>query len=85
MQVATERNELATQLRDEGKVEEAQKLLIMNAGYLQQQAVILESEELDSYGLENTKDAQNLSPSSWGSRRKAMRGNQYKNKTQQSY
>jgi Ca-activated chloride channel family protein len=85
MQVATERNELATKLRDEGKVKEAQKLLIFNAQYLEQQAVILESEELDSYGLENMKDSNNLDASSWGSRRKSMRGNQYKNKTQQSY
>ena len=85
MQVATARNELATKLRDEGKVEEAQQLLIFNAQYLDQQAGELQSEELDHYSLENYKDSENLDASSWGSRRKAMRGYQYKNKTQQSY
>ena len=85
MQVATARNELATKLRDEGKVEEAKKLLLFNGKYLQQQAIILESEELEDYGGENYIDSENLDASSWGSRRKAMRGYQYKNKTQQSY
>jgi Ca-activated chloride channel family protein len=85
MQVATARNEMAIKLRDEGKVEEAQKLLIFNGQYLEQQAGDLQSEELQSYGVENFKDSKNLDASSWGSRRKAMRSNQYKNKTQQSY
>jgi Ca-activated chloride channel family protein len=85
MQVATARNELATKLRDEGKVEEAKKLLLFNGKYLQQQAGELQSEELDHYGAENYIDSENLDASSWGSRRKAMRGYQYKNKTQQSY
>ena len=85
MQVATERNILATELRDEGKLEEAQQLLIMNASYLQQQGEELESAQLDSYAAENEEDSQNLAPSSWNVRRKSMRGLQYKNATQQSY
>lgn len=85
MQVATERNELATKLRDEGKTEEAQKLLILNSGYLKQQAEELDSAQLGAYGLENIEDSQNLAPSSWKGRRKSMRDNQYQNKNQQSY
>ncbi|MBT3191000.1 MAG: VWA domain-containing protein [Verrucomicrobia bacterium] len=85
MQVATERNIMATQLRDEGKVEEAQKLLIFNAGYLQQQAGELESEQLDSYAGDNRDDSMNLDASSWKARRKSMRDVQYKNTTQRSY
>ncbi len=85
LQVATERNELATELRDEGKLEEAKQLLIMNAGYLQEQAADLESEQLDSYAGENEEDSMNLAPSLWKGRRKRMRDVQYKNTQQRSY
>ena len=85
MQVATERNIMATQLRDQGKVEEARELLLMNSGYLQQQAAELQSEALDEYGLENDADADNLAPGAWRARRKAMRDSQYKNQYQRTY
>jgi len=85
MQVATERNIMATQLRDEGKLEEARELLLMNSGYLQQQAAELQSEALDEYGLENDADADNLAPGAWRARRKAMRDSQYKNQYQRTY
>ena len=85
MQVATARNSLATELRDDGKVEEAQRLLVMNGVYLREQAGDLGSEQLDSYAGENEKDSQNLAPSYWNARRKSMRGSQHKNYNQQSY
>jgi len=85
MQVATERNMKATELRDKGQVEEAKQLLILNAGYLQQQAGELESEQLDAYAGDNEEDARNLAPSSWNARRKSMRDVQYKNRNQRSY
>jgi Ca-activated chloride channel homolog len=85
MQVATARNILATELRDAGKQKEAQKLLTLNAGYLEQQAVELDSEQLGSYARDNEEDSKNLAPSLWNGRRKSMRDAQYMNKNQQSY
>ncbi len=85
MQVATERNVLATELRDEGKQEEAEKLLKFNAVYLLEQGDDLDSDQLMDYSTDNREDAENLAPSVWKGRRKSMRGSQYKNKSQQSY
>ncbi len=85
MQVAAERNDLATELRDKGKLEEARQLLIMNAGYLQEQAEDLDSQQLDDYAGENTKDSQNLAPGLWRGRRKQMRDSQYKVQQQRTY
>jgi Ca-activated chloride channel family protein len=85
MQVATERNRIATKLRDEGKRDEAEKLLLLNAGYLQEQGAALDSDLLIDYSTDNIGDAQNLAPAKWNVRRKSMRGRQYKNSSQQSY
>ena len=85
MQVATARNILATELRDEGKQEEAKKLLLSNGIYLREQGDDLDSQELITYGLDNYKDADNLAPGLWKGQRKSMRGLQFKNKKQQSY
>jgi Ca-activated chloride channel family protein len=85
MQVATERNKIATKLRDEGKQDEARQLLLSNAAYLQQQGDDLDSDLLIDYSTDNGVDAQNLAPAKWNFRRKSMRGRQYKNSSQQSY
>ncbi len=85
MQVATERNITATQLRDAGKVEEAQKLLIFNSQVLKEQARELESESLNDYAIENEEDSRSLIPSLWKGRRKKMRDSQHEKQYQQTY
>ena len=85
MQVATARNMLATELRDEGKKNEAEKLLISNAAYLTENARQLDSDELMKLSKDNKDDAKNLSGRSWNIRRKDMRSRQYKVRSQQSY
>jgi Ca-activated chloride channel family protein len=85
MQVATERNAIATKLRDEGKQKEAQKLLLFNASYLREQGGKLESDKLIKYAGENVGDSRNLDAKMWNVRRKSMRSMQHKVKSQQSY
>jgi Ca-activated chloride channel family protein len=85
MQVATARNMLATELRDKGKKNEAEKLLISNAEYLTENARQLDSDELMKLSEDNKDDAKNLSGSLWHIRRKDMRSRQYKVRSQQSY
>lgn len=87
-QIATEQNEKAVSLRDEGKVEEAKKLLKDNAAYLQREAEALPAEaaaSLNDLSKKNLNDAENLTGSDWAGTRKSMRARQYKDKTQQSY
>ncbi len=85
MQVATAQNELATKLRDDGKVEQARQLLVDNAALLKREGEQLESQELKDYYRSNVDDADSLDESSWSGRRKSMRDAQYKNRYQRSY
>jgi Ca-activated chloride channel family protein len=85
MQVGAERNMMATELRDQGKVEEAKQLLLMNSAFLSQQAAELQSEQLDSYAAENDEDSKKLSPKFWNARRKQMRDSQHKHQYQRTY
>ena len=86
LQVATERNEMAVQLRDEGDVEKARELLEENAGYLKANAETLGSSVLEDYGIMNEEDSDNLEEEDdWQANRKKMRDQQYENKSQQSY
>jgi len=79
MQIATDTNRRALAWRDEGKVKEAEELLLQNADYLQQQSVELDSLELSRYGQQQSVDAQNLDPDNWRRQRKAMRESQLLN------
>lgn len=83
--VAVQQNQAAVALRDEGKVEEAERVLLDNASFLKKSAVQYGSSKLDSYGKKNAADASNLGDSSWNQRRKAMRKTQHELQTQQSY
>ena len=86
LQVATERNEMAVQLRDEGDVEKARELLEENAVYLKANAETLGSSVLEDYGIMNEEDSDNLEEEDdWQPNRKKMRDQQYENKSQQSY
>jgi len=82
-QVARQKNEEATVLRDHGKVGEAKRALESNALYLNQSAAALGgSARLDSLSLQNTQDSENLEGADWKGRRKVMREEQYKSRQQ---
>lgn len=83
MQVATLTNEKAMKLRDDGNVEEAQQLLMGNGAYLTENADRWGSKELETFGMNNAIDADNLKGKAWVNTRKAMRADQSKNYGQQ--
>jgi Ca-activated chloride channel homolog len=89
VQVATEENERAVKLRDEGKVEEAKKALQQNAQFLRGQAAALggapAAAPLSDLATKNTEDAEAVSGGEWGRQRKEMRSRQHRDKSQQSY
>lgn len=85
LQLATEENQRALKLRDEGKVAEAEDLLKSNAEMLEEEAAELESEELQEYADSNAEAADNLDEEKWARQRKSMKKEQYDNETQQSY
>jgi len=84
-QVATERSILATKLRDEGKVEEAKRELLLNAQFLGEQGYMLQSQPLNDLSRHNREDAENLAPGKWKKGRKVIRSRQYEIESQQSY
>jgi len=85
IQQATEANDRAVQLRDEGRVEEAKDLLMQNAQRLREDAAKLAAPELEAYGAANEADAKALEKGDWEAQRKKMRSQQHANQTQQSY
>jgi Ca-activated chloride channel family protein len=85
IQQATERNEKAVQLRDEGRIEEARALLLENAEELRKGAASLAAPELEAYGQANLEDAANLDDEAWEAQRKRMLESQHENRVQQSY
>lgn len=82
--IAADQSRQAINLRDQGKVKEAQKVLVDNARYLQENAVRLKSERLESYGKKNASDASNLDKD-WNHTRKSMKADGYQKSNQQSY
>jgi len=74
--IAVKRNELATALRDEGKVEEARKALLDNRAYLEINAAQYNSRKLKDYAVSNQQDADNLDGSSWTRQRKMQQRSQ---------
>ena len=86
LQKATDANKLATNLRDQGKVEEAKKVLVNNGRYLESNAARWESKALGDYAIEQRLDLENLDDDiKYNLRRKQMRASQFKNEKQQSY
>jgi Ca-activated chloride channel homolog len=83
--VAAERNRQAVALRDEGKIEIAEKVLLDNAQELERQSKRYQSKRLESYGKSNFDDAKNLRGESWNKQRKTMRKTQHTIDTNQSY
>jgi Ca-activated chloride channel homolog len=84
-QIATERNDLALNLRDTGKIKEAQKVLLDNADYLNFNAGKLNSDKLKYLGANNDSQSKNLDPENWIRTRKDMREDQYQSAQQQGY
>ncbi|MEZ5923115.1 MAG: VWA domain-containing protein [Hyphomicrobiaceae bacterium] len=84
-QIATEQNEEAVKLRDQGDTQGAVELLKKNSEYLKEQAGRLSAPDLDALGTENEVQAGNIASGEWNATRKAMRAKQYKDKVQQSY
>jgi Ca-activated chloride channel family protein len=82
--LAVEQNELALKLRDQGKVKEAQQVLINNALFLESKAIDLNAPGLSTYGFEQRSDADSMKDeASYKKGRKSMRGSQSKRKQQQ--
>lgn len=82
-QIATERNRLAVDLRDEGRIEEAQMLLLQNTAYAKEKAQQYGSEILADVALENEIDAETIvKQEEWASQRKAMTETQLKRSKQ---
>ncbi len=82
-QIATENSEKAVTLRDQGQVQEAEKLLRSNSEYLYSNARKYNSDELNQYGAQNSSDASSIQqPTRWGYQRKAMRETQSANRGQ---
>lgn len=82
-QIATENNEKAMALRDQGQIDKAQKALSDNASYLYFNADKYNSRELKEYGGQNSSDALAApSEQNWGRQRKAMVETQSENRRQ---
>lgn len=84
-QIAVERNKLAVELRDRGRIDEAHAALTANAGYLKLHASKLDSAALGLYAERNVVDARNLDDANWNRQRKDMRYMQRSSEAQQSY
>jgi Ca-activated chloride channel family protein len=85
LQQAVEANERAVRLRDEGKLEEAKKVLKDNSALLKGAGSQLSSPVLDDYARQNAQEAEKMDSADWENQRKSMRESQQQNKTQRSY
>lgn len=84
-QVATESNQDAVRLRDQGRVEQSKQLLQNNAQWLQQNAVKYNSPTLDKLGKANQEQSSKISDvEAWKGLRKSMGKGQYDIKQQTS-
>jgi Ca-activated chloride channel family protein len=83
--MGTRANRQAVVLRDQGKVEEARRVLDDNAGYLREQAQRYQAPKLLQLSRDNEVDAKNMDDGNWNSTRKKMRKRQYELDSQQSY
>lgn len=94
-QVATENSEKAVELRDQGDVIAARKVLEENAAYLKRQknslsvgaaaAPSASISKLDRLEASSREAAENLEGQNWDKTRKIMRHDQHKSKVQQAY
>lgn len=85
IQIANEQNRKATELRDNGKIEEARQLLFTNGNFLHDNFRRLGLPELELRCEANLLQAESLEEGKWSENRKAMRQQQYQDLTQQRY
>ncbi|MFC1586798.1 VWA domain-containing protein [Planctomycetota bacterium] len=83
--IANETNELALDLRDTGKTQEAQQCLNDNVLYLKTWEKLMNSPKLRILIEYNRQHSENLDPEKWKQTRKGMRNLQNWVKSQQSY
>lgn len=82
---AAERNRQAIALRDQGKIDQAEKVLRDNARELERQGKKYRSDRLQKYSEANEVDAENVRGDNWNRQRKAMRKSQYQIQMNQAY
>jgi len=82
--IATERNELALEFRDKGKIKEARQLLGENEDYLSSNSVRYKSSKLKKYAEQQVEDRDNTDEKNWCRQRKIMREAQCQIRSQQS-
>ena len=83
--IASENNEAAVHLRDQGKTEEARQALRANAAYLDNNAGTLKSPKLYKLKDANLDDLKNVDGDSWNVQRKVMRKRQFEVEQQQAW
>lgn len=82
-QLAVERNELATALRDKGQIAKAKQVLLDNAEYLRSNSGTLDAPALMDYAVQNDQQAMTVSDEeTWDTTRKSMREGQSVLRTQ---
>lgn len=84
-QIANCNNADATRWRDEGNVEKAKETLLGNSFYLKRYATLLKSEKLEELSRLNESQSNLLDDKNWNLNRKAMRGLQYQQLSQQRF
>ena len=85
LQLANEKNILATTLRDEGHITEAKQVLLENSKYLRRNAVKYDSDQLWRRSEDNTEQAAKIDGREWKKFRKVMRQQQNADAVQQAY
>ena len=83
-QIGAEQNEVATALRDEGKIEESREAFRMNFAYLEKEGNKLNESSLKQDAAANYKASENLDEKGWVRERKQQQELQYKTRTQRS-
>jgi Ca-activated chloride channel family protein len=83
-QIAAETSRRATALRDQGKLEDARRILTQNYLYLEDNGRLLKSDVLLQYGYSNKSDASGLDGDRWNYTRKKMRFEQQALQNQQA-
>ena len=85
LEIATETNRMAVELRAKGQKDEAKKMLVKNHGYLQKYGTLYKSKKLNSYAGDNMRSARNLDDGEWGAERKRMTEEQSVNSQQRAW
>jgi Ca-activated chloride channel family protein len=70
--VANESSKLAVRLRDEGKTDEARRVILSNVGYVEEHAKKLDSAALSKIKDVYLEDSKNLEGAAWHRQRKSM-------------